>query len=85
VTSFVGEHRIRNGYDRPDTPIEVVAIRATARRDAPLDLGDLPPPERSGGTGPTVLAEPDCTVYVAAGWSAEPDPATGALVLRRSR
>ena len=84
VASFAGEHRLRNGYDRPDTPIEVVAIRATARLDAPLDLGGLPVPERSGGVGPTVLAEPDCTVYVAEGWTAEPDPATGA-VLRRSR
>ena len=52
VASFAGEHRLRNGYDRPDTPIEVVAIRATARLEAPLDLGDLPVPERSGGVGP---------------------------------
>ena len=52
--------------------------------DAPLDASDLPVPDRAGGVGPTVLAEPDCTVYVAEGWAAAPDPATGALVLRRS-
>ena len=85
VASFAREHRLRNGYDRPDTPIEVVAIRATAGLEAPLDPSGLPVPERSGAVGPSVLAEPDCTVYVAEGWTAGPDPATGALVLRRSR
>lgn len=83
VSAFPAEHRVRNGYDRPDTPIEVVAIRATARLRAPLDVTDLPVEPRAGGVGPTALAEPDCTVYVAEGWTATPDDATGALVLRR--
>ena len=42
VDAFADEHWRRNGYDRPDTAIEVVALRATARRPAPLAVTDLP-------------------------------------------
>jgi len=82
VDAFADEHWRRNGYDRPDTPIEVVALRATARRPAPLAVTDLPDVDRSTATGPAVLAESDCTVYVPEGWRADPGEA-GALVLRR--
>jgi N-methylhydantoinase A/oxoprolinase/acetone carboxylase beta subunit len=86
VEAFADEHWRRNGYDRPDTPIEVVALRATARRPAPLSVTDLPLPDppRPAATGPAVLAEADCTVWVPEGWAAEPGEA-GALVLRRRR
>ena len=40
-------------------------------------------PVRAGAVGPTVVAEPDCTIWVPAGWVAEPG-AAGALVLRRT-
>ena len=83
VDAFPAEHRRRNGYDRPDTPIEVVALRAVARRPAPLDLLSLPVVARSGATGPTIIAEPDCTIWIPPGWRAEPGEA-GALVVRRS-
>ncbi len=83
VDAFSSEHRRRNGYDRPDTPIEVVALRATARRLAPLDLRSLPVVARSGATGPTVIAEPDCTIWIPSGWRAQPGEA-GALVLGKS-
>ncbi|HYI61108.1 MAG TPA: hydantoinase/oxoprolinase family protein [Acidimicrobiales bacterium] len=83
VAAFADEHRRRNGYARPDTPVEVVALRATARRPAPLAVTDLPAPDRAGAMGPAVLAEADCTVYVAPGWRAEPGP-LGALLLRRT-
>jgi N-methylhydantoinase A/oxoprolinase/acetone carboxylase beta subunit len=83
VAAFPSEHRRRNGYDRPDTPIEVTALRAAARRAAPLDLLSLPVAARSGGTGPMVVAEADCTIWIPLGWSARPGEA-GALVLRRS-
>jgi demethylspheroidene O-methyltransferase len=44
---------------------------------------DLPPvAARAGGVGPCVLAEPDCTIWVADGWRADPGP-TGALLLTR--
>jgi N-methylhydantoinase A/oxoprolinase/acetone carboxylase beta subunit len=86
VDAFADEHWRRNGYDRPDTPIEVVALRASARRAAPVAVSDLPPPDppRPSTTGPAVLAEPDCTVWLPEGWRAEPGEA-GALVLRRDR
>ena len=45
VEAFDDEHWRRNGYDRPDTPVEVVALRATARRPAPAGVTDLPAPE----------------------------------------
>ena len=84
VADFPAEHRRRNGYDRPGTPIEVVALRATARLDAPLALADLGAPARQGAVGPAVIAEPDCTVYVPEGWQASADATTGALILRRT-
>ena len=84
VADFAAEHRRRNGFDRPEAPVEVVALRARATRPAPLEVTDLPaPPERRGALGPTVLAEPDCTIWVAEGWRAEPGPG-GALVLARA-
>jgi N-methylhydantoinase A/oxoprolinase/acetone carboxylase beta subunit len=82
IDDFHDEHRRRNGYARPDAPVEVVALRARARLDAPLQIADLPPVERDAATGPAVIAEPDCTIVVADGWDAEPGEA-GALVLRR--
>ncbi len=79
---FHREHRLRNGYERPDHPVEVVAVRARAWIDSPVQTADLPIPERRGALGPAVIAEPDCTIWVPDGWSAEPG-AAGALVLRR--
>ncbi len=79
---FHREHRLRNGYERPDHPVEVVAVRARAWVDSPVRVGDLPAPERRGAHGPSVIAEPDCTIWVPEGWTAEPG-AAGALVLRR--
>ncbi|MCU1453530.1 MAG: 5-oxoprolinase (ATP-hydrolyzing), partial [Acidimicrobiales bacterium] len=84
VADFPAEHVRRNGYDRPDTAVEVVALRAAARLASPLDVGDLPPVVRRASVGPVVIAEPDCTVWIPAGWRADPDPSTGALVLRRT-
>jgi N-methylhydantoinase A len=98
VAAFHDEHRRRNGYARPDDPVEVVALRATATRPPAVEPEALPPPdrlaeraERGAGdahqppevVGPAVIAEPDCTVWVAEGWVARPGVA-GALVLRRT-
>jgi N-methylhydantoinase A/oxoprolinase/acetone carboxylase beta subunit len=82
VAAFAAEHERRNGYARPDTPVEVVALRATARRPAPLAVADLPAVTRVAAVGPAVIAEADCTVFVAAGWRADPGP-LGALILTR--
>ena len=98
LAAFHDEHRRRNGYARPDAPVEVVALRATATRPPVVDAEALPAPERLAerperGTddahqppevvGPAVIAEPDCTVWVAEGWVARAG-AAGALVLRRT-
>jgi N-methylhydantoinase A/oxoprolinase/acetone carboxylase beta subunit len=82
VDAFGDEHRRRNGYARPGAPIEVVALRARARRPAPLDPSDLPPVRRERMIGPAVAVEPDCTVWIPEGWTAEPHP-SGAWVLSR--
>ncbi len=82
VAELGAQHRLRNGYDRPGTPIEVVALRATARRSAPTAVTDLPDVARTAALGPAVIAEPDCTVWVPEGWRADPGE-LGALVLRR--
>ncbi len=82
VEDFPAAHRRRNGYARPGTPIEVVALRATARRASPVALDALEPVPRRGAVGPAVIAEPDCTIWVPAGWQADPHP-SGAYVLTR--
>jgi len=85
VDEFPDEHRRRNGYARPGAPIEVVALRARAKRAAHLSYDDIAPArQRQPATGPAVLAEPDCTVWVPPGWTAEVGGG-GAWILRRSR
>ncbi len=85
--AFHAEHEARNGFARPDAAVEVTAVRARATRPPALDPADLPVPEHRAGVeaveGPRVLAEPDCTIWLPAGWRAEAG-AAGALVLRRS-
>jgi N-methylhydantoinase A/oxoprolinase/acetone carboxylase beta subunit len=83
VDRFPAEHERRNGFARPDAPVEVVALRARARRAAALTAGDLPAVDRPRVRGPEVVAEADCTVWVRAGWTAEPG-AGGAWLLRRT-
>ncbi|HKE75050.1 MAG TPA: hydantoinase/oxoprolinase family protein [Acidimicrobiales bacterium] len=86
VAAFADEHRRRNGYARPGDPVEVIALRAVATRPPAVDPGALPdPPSRIAGpvAGPAVIAEADCTIWVAEGWVARPG-AAGALVLRRA-
>jgi N-methylhydantoinase A/oxoprolinase/acetone carboxylase beta subunit len=75
-------HARRNGYARGDAPVEVVSLRATARRRPAIVVDDLPPVARRGGTGPIVIAEPECTIWVPAGWRARPG-AAGALLVER--
>jgi N-methylhydantoinase A/oxoprolinase/acetone carboxylase beta subunit len=82
VDAFHDEHARRNGYSRSGAPIEIVAIRARARIDAPFDVTSLPAPAREVAVGPAVIAEPDCTIWVADGWRARRGEA-GALVLER--
>ena len=86
LAGFHAEHERRNGFARPDAPVEVVAVRATATRPPVLAVTDLPVPEHRRGfeplVGPSVIAEPDCTIWLAEGWTAELAPA-GALLLRR--
>jgi len=82
VAGFHEAHRQRNGFSRPDAPVEVVAIRATATVPSGFELADLPAPARTSAHGPIAIAEPDCTIWLPDGWVAEPG-AAGALVLRR--
>jgi N-methylhydantoinase A/oxoprolinase/acetone carboxylase beta subunit len=83
IEAFHAEHERRNGYARPEAPVEVVALRARARRPAPLNPEDLPIVERSRRAGPAVAAETDCTVWISEGWTAEPGPA-GAWIITRT-
>jgi N-methylhydantoinase A/oxoprolinase/acetone carboxylase beta subunit len=83
VNDFADEHVRRNGYSRPGSPVEVVALRASARTPAlvrPEDLG--PVAERKPATGPCVIAEPDCTIWIPEGWSADVGP-DGSFVITR--
>jgi N-methylhydantoinase A/oxoprolinase/acetone carboxylase beta subunit len=84
VGQFHDEHRRRNGYARPDEPVEVVALRAVATRPPTVVADRLPATPRLEGDvrGPAVIAEPDCTIWVAEGWTARAG-AAGALVMHR--
>lgn len=93
VEAFHGEHERRNGYRRQQSVIEVVALRATATIAAPVSLADLKsptaggqadgvPPVRVVTVGPAVVTEPDCTIWIPAGWRADPGRG-GALMLTR--
>ena len=81
--AFHAEHGRRNGYERPDESVEVVALRARARLPAPLAPEELPDVARGVVTGPAVVAEADATMYVPDGWRAVPE-ALGTWVLRRT-
>jgi N-methylhydantoinase A/oxoprolinase/acetone carboxylase beta subunit len=83
VADFPDEHRRWNGYARAGAPVEVVALRATARMVTDLSLS-LPRPAQSRrvAQGPAVLAEPDCTVWLPPGWRASVHE-SGSWVLTR--
>jgi N-methylhydantoinase A/oxoprolinase/acetone carboxylase beta subunit len=83
VEAFHDEHARRNGYARPADPVEVVALRARASVPSPVAVDDLPAPDRRPVVGPAVVAEPDATIWVPAGWRADVGDA-GAYVLRRT-
>jgi N-methylhydantoinase A/oxoprolinase/acetone carboxylase beta subunit len=84
IEGFGAEHQRRNGFARPDAPVEVVALRASARLPSPVQLADLPDPGGRSGVvvGPAVIAEADCTIWVADGWKASVGGG-GAWVLTR--
>jgi N-methylhydantoinase A/oxoprolinase/acetone carboxylase beta subunit len=85
LEAFHDEHHRRNGYARPDQPVEMVALRAAARGVAAVGIDELPVGDRRIAgrvAGPRVLAEPDCTVWIPEGWVAT-EGSAGALVVRR--
>ena len=84
VDEFAPEHERRNGYARPGAPVEVVALRATARVASSITPDRLgPATDRKPAQGPAVLIEPDCTVWVPDGWRADVTP-DGSWILRRA-
>jgi N-methylhydantoinase A/oxoprolinase/acetone carboxylase beta subunit len=84
VAAFAGDHLRRRGYALDGSPVEVIAVRASAQVDSPVDGAGLPPPARRGPVrGPAVIAESDCTVWVAAGWTGCVHPG-GSWILERA-
>jgi N-methylhydantoinase A/oxoprolinase/acetone carboxylase beta subunit len=84
IDAFAGEHRRRNGFARPETPVEVIALRAAARQASPVGLADLPDPGNRSRVhvGPSAIAEADCTIWVPECWTAAPGGG-GAWILTR--
>jgi N-methylhydantoinase A/oxoprolinase/acetone carboxylase beta subunit len=83
VDAFPAEHQRRNGFVMAGTPVEVIAIRASARWPSPVDTGRLSPPDRAGVVaGPAVIAEQDCSIWVGEGWRAEAHPSGSWLLTR---
>ena len=87
VDEFHDEHRRRNGYARPEDPVEVVALRAVATRPPEVRRRRARParPSRRPRPGPAVIAEPDCTIWVPEGWVARPGAAGAWSCAGRSR
>ncbi len=81
VAAFEDAHLAVNGYTRPGTPVEVIAVRAPARRPSPVVLPPAPA-GRSVLVGPVAVAEPDCAVWVPDGWRASVHP-SGAWIVTR--
>ena len=82
VDDFADEHARRNGYSRPGAPVEVVALRASARTAPVVRPEDLQPVDRQPVRGPYVVAEPDCTMWIPEGWAADVGP-DGSFVITR--
>ena len=83
VAAFPAAHEQHNGYTRDGVAVQVLALRARASRPAPLRIDDLPVPRRATVTGPAVVAEADCTMWVPEGWTARPG-AIGAWMVTRT-
>ena len=83
VEGFPDEHVRRNGYARPGAPVEVIALRATARTPAAVRPEDLGGVDRRPAQGPCVVAEADCTIWIPEGWSADV-AADGSFVVTRA-
>ncbi len=84
VADFHEEHARRNGFARPGEPVEVVALRARATAASPVDPAGFPDVDRRPASGPSVIAEADCTIWVPPGWRADVGEG-GAYVLRPGR
>jgi N-methylhydantoinase A/oxoprolinase/acetone carboxylase beta subunit len=82
IEEFEDEHERVNGYRRQGTPIEVIAVRATARVAAPTLPRTAGASNRRDMVGPLAVAEPDCAVWVPEGWRASVH-ASGAWVITR--
>jgi N-methylhydantoinase A/oxoprolinase/acetone carboxylase beta subunit len=83
IEAFSEDHARRRGYALTGSPVEVIALRVSAQVDSPVDTAELAAPTRRGPVrGPAVIAEADCTVWVAPGWRATVHPA-GAWILER--
>jgi 5-oxoprolinase (ATP-hydrolysing) len=84
VGAFEAEHTRRHGYALEGARVEVMAIRASLQWRAQVHADALPAtPGRCGQvTGPQFVAEPDCTIWVAARWRANVDP-SGSWILTR--
>ncbi len=82
AAGFHRQHALRHGWDRPDQPVEAIAVRVTAT--VPTERPALAPVPVVAGpvAGPSAVPIEGATVWVGAGWAGACD-ATGTLVLRR--
>jgi N-methylhydantoinase A/oxoprolinase/acetone carboxylase beta subunit len=86
ISDFHEIHRVRNGYSRPELPVEATAVRAKAWADPPSGYANLVGAiEREGRVvGPECIAEEDCTIFVQKGWTAEVHPSS-AWIIRKTQ
>ena len=81
-TTFPPRTNDATGMCGPARPSRSSRCGPRASIAAPLRIADLPEVARARVVGPSVVAEPDCTVWIPDGWVAEPR-ALGAWVMER--
>ncbi len=81
--AFESEHEQRYGYRDRNQALELVGVRVTATAPAPELTLDREP-GGVGIAGPAVIALPESTLLVAAGWRGTED-GSGAIQLERAR
>ncbi len=80
--AFAAAHEERYGYRDDAAEVELVTVRTARVEPGPDVAWETEQPEGDEIVGPTVVALPEATLVVPAGWRGQTD-ATGTVVLQR--
>jgi N-methylhydantoinase A/oxoprolinase/acetone carboxylase beta subunit/N-methylhydantoinase B/oxoprolinase/acetone carboxylase alpha subunit len=81
--AFAAAHQERYGYRDDDAEVELVTVRTAHVEPGPEVAWETGQPKDDEIVGPTVVALPEATLVVPAGWHGQTD-ATGTVILERA-